>query len=127
MLDFRSGVKEGAPLAVSIFAYGLVFGVLARQAGLTYWETVLMSGAVGNILGDAHRYGLDFAFLGIGILTAFVVPGLLLSKGEVNFSWQNHYLLAGVLSGLVAARWKSIFLAMGSGMLLIVVLRLIFT
>ncbi len=34
------------PLTVSIFAYGLVFGVLARQAGLSYWETVTMSAAV---------------------------------------------------------------------------------
>lgn len=46
MLNFRPGLKEGAPLALSIFAYGLVFGVLARQTGLTYWETLLMSGAV---------------------------------------------------------------------------------
>ncbi len=75
-------------------------------------------------LPDLLSRGLKF--VPIGILTAFVVPGLLLSEGKVNFSWQNHYLLAGVLSGLVAARWKSVFLAMGSGMLLIVVLRLIF-
>jgi len=44
--DFRSGFKEAIPLVFSIFAYGLVFGILARQSGLTYWETVLMSGVV---------------------------------------------------------------------------------
>lgn len=44
--DFFTALKEGFPLALSIFAYGLVFGVLARQAGLNWGETVVMSAAV---------------------------------------------------------------------------------
>jgi 4-azaleucine resistance transporter AzlC len=46
----RAGVLEAArqsvPLAVSVGAYGLVFGVLARQAGLSLAEAALMSGTV---------------------------------------------------------------------------------
>lgn len=46
----RSGLLAGArsilPLTVSVFAYGLVFGVLARQAGLNVVESILMSGLV---------------------------------------------------------------------------------
>jgi 4-azaleucine resistance transporter AzlC len=44
--ELGQGLKDGVPLALSIFSYGLVFGVLARQAGLSYWETVTMSGLV---------------------------------------------------------------------------------
>ncbi|MEW6244493.1 MAG: hypothetical protein AB1497_09585 [Bacillota bacterium] len=41
--EFGTGVKDGIPVAVSILAYGLVFGVLARQSGLSWLETVVMS------------------------------------------------------------------------------------
>lgn len=95
-------------MAVVTYLTRVSFLVLLRKASLP------------NLLSRGLK------FVPIGILTAFVVPGLLLSEGEVNFSWQNHYLLAGILSGLVAARWKSVFLAMGSGMLLIVILQLTF-
>ncbi|HZU67214.1 MAG TPA: AzlC family ABC transporter permease [Ktedonobacteraceae bacterium] len=40
------GVRRTIPLAVSVFAVGLVFGVLARQAHLTTLESFLMSGLV---------------------------------------------------------------------------------
>jgi 4-azaleucine resistance transporter AzlC len=40
------GARRCLPLAVSVFAYGLVFGVLARQSGLSLWEVLLMSALV---------------------------------------------------------------------------------
>lgn len=40
-----------------------------------------------------------------GILTALIAPALLLPKGYVDFSLQNHYLLAGLVAA--AAAWKS--------------------
>ena len=40
------GVRQALPIALGVFAYGLVFGVLARQAGLTTLEALLMSGLV---------------------------------------------------------------------------------
>lgn len=57
--DFFCALKEGLPLALSIFAYGLVFGVLARQAGLGWGETVLMSVLV--VAGSAQ-------FVAVGLL-----------------------------------------------------------
>src|SRR6266700_8136232 len=41
-----AGVRRCLPIAVSVFAYGLVFGVLARQAGLSLLEVFLMSAFV---------------------------------------------------------------------------------
>jgi 4-azaleucine resistance transporter AzlC len=40
---FLDGIKLGLPIALSVFAYGLVFGILAQQAGLSLLEAVLMS------------------------------------------------------------------------------------
>lgn len=41
-----AGARRSIPLALSVFAYGTVFGVLARQAGLSLAEASLMSGLV---------------------------------------------------------------------------------
>lgn len=99
--------------------------IIAGMAVVTYLTRVSFLVLLRKAsLPDLLSRGLKF--IPIGILTAFVVPGLLLPGGEVNLSWQNYYLLGGILSGLVAARWKSVFLAMGSGMILVVILQLIF-
>jgi 4-azaleucine resistance transporter AzlC len=41
-----AGMRRGLPLAASVFTYGLVFGMLARQAGLSIDESLLMSSLV---------------------------------------------------------------------------------
>lgn len=41
-----AGARRSAPIALSVFAYGLVFGVLARQTGLSLLEAVAMSALV---------------------------------------------------------------------------------
>jgi 4-azaleucine resistance transporter AzlC len=74
-----AGALEGARLsvgiAVSVFTYGLVFGVLAQQAGLSLAEALLMSGLV-------FAGGSQFAVMGMWVyplpifnivLTALVV------------------------------------------------------
>ena len=42
--DFLAGMRDCLPVSVSIFAYALVFGVLARQKGLAPLEVMTMSG-----------------------------------------------------------------------------------
>jgi branched chain amino acid efflux pump len=44
--DFRRGLRISLPLAAGVAAYGLVFGVLAREAGLSIADVALMSGIV---------------------------------------------------------------------------------
>ena len=49
LLDPRAvlaGARRCLPIAISVFAYGLVFGALAAQSGLSLAETSLMSGLV---------------------------------------------------------------------------------
>ncbi|WP_081661655.1 AzlC family ABC transporter permease [Halopiger djelfimassiliensis] len=41
-----AGVGESVPIAVSVFTYGITFGVLARQASLSFPEALLMSTTV---------------------------------------------------------------------------------
>ncbi|MFZ5631825.1 MAG: AzlC family ABC transporter permease [Bacillota bacterium] len=102
--DFKSGVREGLPLALSIFAYGLVYGVLARQAGLSWYETVLMSAVV--FAGSSQ-------FVAVSMIASGYGPGqIILAALLLNL---RHLLmgasLAPYLSGVKI--WKLAFLAHG--------------
>lgn len=76
--QFFAGARACVPVAISVAAYGLVWGVLARGAGLSILEVILMSGLV--FAGAAQFVALDLwtatpATLPIGalVLAAFIV------------------------------------------------------
>ena len=72
-----------------------------------------------------HRTGIPLWFerwckhVPTGILTALVVPGLVMPAGQLDFSVGNHYLLAGVAAAAVAYRLQNILatLAVGFGVM----------
>ncbi|TBU98078.1 AzlD domain-containing protein [Stutzerimonas kirkiae] len=85
----------------------------------------------------AIRYGL-FAFPGLrfpplvrqalhyvpsAVLTAIVVPGMLLPQGVWAFNAENAYLLAGLLTILIAALSRHLLLTIGGGLLAFFLLR----
>lgn len=51
------GVVETLPVALSVFAYGMVYGLLTREAGLSLTEAALSSGLV--FAGSAQFVALD--------------------------------------------------------------------
>ena len=51
------------------------------------------------------------------VLTAIIVPELLLTSGSLYISFGNARLFAGILAGLVAWRTKNVFLTILVGML----------
>ncbi len=76
--QFLAGARACVPVVISVAAYGIVWGVLARGAGLSVLEVVLMSGLV--FAGSAQFVALDLwsatpASLPIGplILAALIV------------------------------------------------------
>ena len=76
--QFFTGARACVPVAISVAAYGLVWGVLARGAGLSMLEVILMSGLV--FAGAAQFVALDLwsatpASLPIGalVLAALIV------------------------------------------------------
>ncbi|NPV93063.1 MAG: AzlD domain-containing protein [Firmicutes bacterium] len=101
-----------------------IFLIILGMAAVTYFSRITFLVLVGRIsLPDTLSHGLRY--IPIGILTAMVVPGLLAAEGRLDISFGNQFIIAGLISGLVAARWKNVFLAMGSGMLAVVALRLV--
>ena len=83
------GCAEALPIALGIFAYGSVFGMLARQTGLSLAESMLMSGLV-------YAGASQFAVLGLWgspiptvaiVVTTFVVNLRHLMMSASLFPW----------------------------------------
>ena len=86
--QFWLGVRMFFPVAVSIAAYGVVWGVLAGQAGLSVIEVALMSGLV--FAGSSQFVALDMwttgnlPVLSIVIATAIVNLRMLLMSATLR-------------------------------------------
>jgi 4-azaleucine resistance transporter AzlC len=73
--QFLLGVRTFVPLAISIAAYGVVWGVLAGQAGLSVLEVALMSGLV--FAGASQFVALDMWQPGnLPILSIVIAAGI---------------------------------------------------
>jgi branched-subunit amino acid transport protein len=57
------------------------------------------------------------------ILTALIVPSLLLPGGTLDISVGNHYLLAGCVAGVVAYKSRNIVVTLALGLLVMLALR----
>lgn len=65
-----------------------------------------------------------FRHVPTGILTALIVPSLVLPQGRLDLTYHNPYLLAGIAAALAAHYARSVPLTMGVGLATIVLLRL---
>ena len=102
--QFYAGARACIPVVISVAAYGLVWGVLARGAGLSVLEVILMSGLV--FAGSAQFVALDLwsqtpASLPIGplILAALIVNlRYLLLTATLRPLYGPHEQLKGALT-----------------------------
>lgn len=62
-------------------------------------------------------------YVPVAVLTAIVVPGMLMPAGEWWLDWRNAYLLAGVLSILIAAFSRYLLATIAGGLLAFFLLR----
>jgi len=74
--QFWLGIRMFLPVAVSIAAYGVVWGVLAGQAGLSVLEVALMSGLV--FAGASQFVALDMWTPGaLPVLSIIIAAGII--------------------------------------------------
>lgn len=68
------------------------------------------------------RQGLHY--VPTAVLTAIVVPGMLLPDGQHwQLSWDNAYLLAGLATIIIAAATRHLLATIGGGLLVFFLLR----
>ncbi len=99
---FREGMRASLPVIVAVLPFGLLFGALAVENGLTVAEAVLMSATV---------YGGASQMVGIELFGQKIAPWLIvLSIFAVNF---RHVLYSAALGRRIDAgpssrgRWPS--------------------
>ncbi|GLQ54177.1 AzlC family ABC transporter permease [Devosia nitrariae] len=101
--DLARGARACLPVCISVAAYGLVWGVLAGQAGLSVLEVLLMSGLV--FAGSSQFVALD---LWTGNPAALPIGALVLAVAIVNL---RYVLLTATLRPLFASRLRPSALA----------------
>lgn len=62
-------------------------------------------------------------FVPVSVLSALLVPSLLVQNGQLAFRLDNHYLLAAVPAFLVAVKFKNIFLTVFCGIVSLMIIR----
>ncbi len=55
-------------------------------------------------------------FIPPAVLTAIIVPAMLMPTGALDLSYTNAYLVAGIASGMIAWRWRNLLLTIVLGM-----------
>jgi 4-azaleucine resistance transporter AzlC len=85
----RAGMVASLPVALSVFAYGCVFGLLARQAGMRFTDAALMSSLVYAGSAQFVALGLWISPLPIGalVLTTLVINLRHLLMGAAMRPW----------------------------------------
>ena len=97
------------------------------------------------ILGGLLTFGMRYSFIYLlgkfeipetmrralrfvppAVLTAIVVPELVIRSNQINFSLSNFRLLAGVVATLVAWKTKNTILTILAGMAALLILEFIF-
>jgi predicted branched-subunit amino acid permease len=98
--EFLRGVRSFLPLAISIAAYGVVWGVLAGQAGLSVLDVLLMCGLV--FAGASQFVALD-----MWDTTALPVASIIISVMIVNLRLM---LMSATIRPVIAhlPRWRRI-------------------
>ena len=86
------GFRQALPLALSVFAYGSVFGLLARQTGMNLLEIISMSGLV--YAGSAQFIVLDLWQSPLPVLTIILTTLIVnlrhLLMGAALQPWFSH-------------------------------------
>ena len=98
---FLSGVRESIPITLAVLPFGLLFGALATEHGLSLFETVLMS---------ATLYAGASQMVGIELFNAPIAPWVVvLSIVAVNF---RHVLYSATI-GRYLDHWTPLQRAFG--------------
>jgi 4-azaleucine resistance transporter AzlC len=102
--ELRAGITDAFPVMVSVAAWGLTWGGLARQAGLWPWEVTLMSAIMS-------AGASQFAALPL-VVAGAPAPLVMLLVYVVNL---RHYLMAASLAPYVRHTpwWARVVMAHG--------------
>jgi len=65
-------------------------------------------------------------YVPVAVLSALLLPSLLVADGKLNLAWDNLYLWAAIPAALVALKTRSMFATVLVGMAVVALTRLLF-
>lgn len=96
--EFWSGIREEAPLQIGIIPFGLVFGVIGLESGLSFLQTILMSVI---LFGGASQ--IVFAQL---VATGTPAPVLIGSVSTINLRHMLYSISIASYIRDLPLRWR---------------------
>ena len=96
--EFWSGIREEAPLQIGIIPFGLVFGVIGLESGLSFLQTILMSVI---LFGGASQ--IVFAQL---VATGTPAPVLIGSVSTINLRHMLYSISIAPYIRDLPLRWR---------------------
>ena len=70
-----------------------------------------------------ERLTRAFNYVPIAVLSAIITPLIFVQDDTINLGLENHFLLAAIVSALVAWRWRNLLLTILIGMAALFVFR----
>jgi branched-subunit amino acid transport protein len=103
---------------------------------LTLWLTIIGIGAITYVirlsfivllgrLSMPAWLGRALRFVPPAVLSAIILPELVLPGGALNLSLSNPRLIAGTIAAVVAWRTKNVLLTIGAGMAVLWLLQMV--
>lgn len=96
--------------------------IIVGMAIITYF-TRIGSLVIFNRTGISDKLVKWLKHVPTSMLTALIIPSLLLPQGKLDITLDNHYLLAGAVAALVAYKYKNVVITMGVGLAVMLSLR----
>ncbi|WP_261841651.1 AzlD domain-containing protein [Aliamphritea ceti] len=97
-------------------------GLIAGMFAVTFTVRFFLFGVAGKIRFPAWM-DLALGFVPPAVLTAIIVPAVIMPKGEMWFSLTNPWLVSAVFAVLVAMWRKDLLQTIVLGMLMFLLLR----
>lgn len=79
--------------------------------------------AVGHRVRFNPLLSRALSYVPVAVLTAIVMPAMLMPDGDWQLSLDNAYLFGGLAALLIAARWRNLLATIAGGMLAFVLWR----
>jgi len=99
-----------------------IFLIIMGMAAVTFF-TRFAPAALFRKTGVPFWFERWMKHVPTGILTALIMPALLLPKGYLDVSIDNHYLLAGIVAVIATYLFRNVIVSMGLGLAVMVSLR----
>lgn len=100
-----------------------VFYIIIGMTLVTYF-TRIGALALFRFTGVPTWLNRWLKYVPVAILTALIMPSLLLPKGYLDISLNNHYLIAGIVAAFLAYKSRNIIVTLGIGMSIMFVLQI---